>query len=104
MTGKDVVAQNHRHGITADKVRTDDERLRQSIRAWLNGIGQVHNKLMPVTQQILKAWRILRSGNDQDVPDARIHKNRHRVIDHWLIIDGEELLACNFGERIQVGA
>ena len=89
---KNVVTQYHCHSVITNKISTNDKRLCQSIRGGLNSIGKVNTKLMSVTQQILKTRRVLRCGNDQNIPDTRIHKNRHRVINHWLVVNRKQLL------------
>src|SRR5680860_1754010 len=36
---EDVVAEDERHRIGTDEVRSDDERLGQALRPWLHGVG-----------------------------------------------------------------
>ena len=72
---EDIVAQHHRHKVITDKVRTDNKRLCQSIRTRLHCIGQIHAKLMAVTEQLFKSGRISRRGNNQNIPNASIHQH-----------------------------
>ena len=38
-------------------------------------------------ESLIQFW-----GNDEDVPDAGQHKGGQRVVDHGLVVDGDELL------------
>ena len=104
MPRKNVVAQHHRNRIAADEILTDDERLRQAVRRRLNGIRQIHAELPSVSQQALKARRILRRRNNQNIPNARVHQHRHRIVNHRLIVNREQLFARHLGQRIQARA
>ena len=88
MTRKDVVAQHHSHRIVTDKVGTNDKCLCQSIRRGLYCIGQIHTKLVSITQQVLETRSILWCGNNQNVTDASVHQNGHRIINHRFIKNG----------------
>ena len=92
MSAENVVAKHHRHGVTADEILTDDERLRQPVRRRLNRVRQVHAELPAIPQQILKARRVLRRGDDQDIANARIHQHGHRIINHRFIVNRQKLL------------
>ena len=94
MSEEDVVAEHHGNGIIPDELFTDDESLCQSVRAWLHFVGKLYTELMAVSEQCLKTRCVLRCGDDQDVADACIHKNRQRIIDHRLVIDREKLFRC----------
>ena len=104
MTRKDVVAQHHSHRFIADKVGTNDKGLCQSIRRRLNSIGQVHTKLVSITQQVLKSRCILRCGDNQNVTDACVHQDRHRIINHRFVIDWQELFTCYLCQWIKACA
>ena len=96
MTRKDVVSQHHSHRIGTDKVGTNDKGLCQSIRRRLNRIGQIHTKLVSIPQQILETRSILRCGNNQNIADASVHQNGHRIIDHRFVVDWQKLFTCYF--------
>src|SRR5829696_2884426 len=40
-------------------------------------------------------------GDDLDVTDARHHQRRQRIVDHRLVVNGQQLLADTHGDRIQ---
>ena len=71
MAVKNIVAKHQRAGTVGQKVLGDDECLRQAIGPLLHRIGQRNTPLTSVTQQLLKARRVLGRGDEQDVADTR---------------------------------
>ena len=65
-----------------------------AANAAMHFVGKLYTELMAVSEQCLKTRGVLRCGDDQDVADACIHKNRQRIIDHRLVIDREKLFRC----------
>ena len=98
---ENIVPENHRDGIPADKVRPDQEGLGEPVRRGLYSIAQTDAKLRSVTEKLLKAGRIHRRGDQEDIPDAGVHKNGERIIDHRLVIDRKQLLGCHPRERVK---
>ena len=47
---------------------------------------------------------ILRRADDQNIANPRQHQGAERVVDHRLIIDGQQLLAHRHGDWIETGA
>jgi hypothetical protein len=88
----------------ADEVFADQEGLGQAVGAGLHGVLQVQAPLAAVAQQLLKARRVLRRADDQDVADARQHQGAERVVDHRLVVHRQQLLADGQGGRVQAGA
>lgn len=79
-----------------------------SVKAWaspsgggLDLVGESHAKLSAVAKQVLKARRILRGGDDENVANAREHEGGKRVVDHRLVVDGQQLLAGDHGEWVE---
>lgn len=68
---EDIVAQNHSACVIADKLLAEQERLCQTIRTGLNLIRKIDAKLTAVSKQMLKARRVLRRRNDENIADAR---------------------------------
>ena len=71
------------------------------IRTGLNLIRKIDAKLTAVSKQMLKARRVLRRGNDENIADARKHQRRKRIINHRLVINRQKLLARNHRQRVQ---
>src|SRR5687768_6994767 len=57
-----------------------------------------------VTEQAAEALDVGWRRDEQDVPDARQHERRQRVIDHRLVVDREELLGDDERQRMQAGS
>ena len=101
---EDVVAEDERAGLAAGEPLADDEGLGQAVGAGLDGVGQVHAVVRPVAQQALEVRQVGGGGDDQDVADARHHEDGQRVVDHRLVVDRQQLLAGDGGQRVQAGA
>ena len=43
---------------------------------------------------------VVRRADQQDVPDARQHEHRERVIDHRLVVDGQQLFRYRTRDRV----
>ena len=98
---ENIVAEDHGTRVIADEILSDQKRLRQTVRMRLHRVGQPDAELAAVAEQTLKARRIVRRGDDENVPDARKHERRERVVDHGLVIHGQQLLGRDPRERIQ---
>ena len=96
----DIIPQHQGAGIVADKLLANDKGLRQTVRRRLNGVAEVHPELRPVTQQALEGRHVVRGGDDQDVANTRQHQDGHRVENHRLVIDWQQLLGDALGDRI----
>lgn len=101
---EDVVAEHQRARLAGDEPLADGERLRQAVRTRLLGVGQVHAVARAVPEQALEVGEVGRRGDDQDVPDARQHEGGQRVVDHWFVVDRQQLLGGHERERVQAGA
>lgn len=101
---EDVVAEHERARLAGDEVLADGEGLRQAVRRWLLGVGQVHAVARAVPEQALEVGEVGRRGDDQDVPDARQHEGGQRVVDHGLVVDRKQLLGGHERERVKAGA
>ena len=104
MAVEDVIPQHQGARAAANKVRTDDESLRQPIRAWLHRIADVHAPLAAIAQKLLEARRILRRADDKDLAHTAQHQRAERVVDHRLVVNRDQLLAQRQCGRMQSGA
>ena len=75
--------------------------MRQSVGAWLLGIGEAHAYVASVTQQALESRQVKWGTDNEYLPDACLHEYAHGVIYHGLVIDGHELFADALGDRIE---
>ena len=101
---EDVVAQDQCAGVAADPVRADGEGLCQTVGARLLGVGELDAEVAPVAQQALEVREVRGRRDQEDLADARQHQRGERVVDHRLVVDREQLLAGNGGQRIQTCA
>ncbi len=98
---KDVITQHQRHRLLAAELAADNEGLRQSLRFRLDGILDAEPPLISIAQQPDKVGAVFRRRNHEDFPDARQHERGQRVIDHRLIVNGQQLLADHLGQWVQ---
>ena len=89
---EDVVAQDERTALARKEVLADQERLRESLRLRLHGVRNRDTPLRAVAEQALEVRIVRRRRDHEDVPDAREHQRRQRIVDHWLVVDRHELL------------
>ena len=68
------------------------------------GLAQMDAVLAAIAQQCLKAGRIGRGRDDQDILNARQHKGGQRIVDHGLVVDRQQLLGGHERERVQARA
>ena len=101
---EDVVPENERAGLAGGELLADHERLGQAVGARLDRVGQVHAVVRAVAQQALEVRQVGGRGDDQDVADAGHHEDGQRVVDHRLVVDRQQLLAGDGGERVQARA
>jgi len=54
-----------------------------------------------VAEKKLEAGGIFGCGYDEDLADAGEHESRERVVDHRLVVDGEELFRDCLGDGVK---
>ena len=104
VTVEQVVAQHQGTGRAADEALTDQERLRQPVRAGLHGVLDLHAPLAAVTEQLLESRRVLGRADDEHITQARQHERAQRVVHHRLVVHRQQLLADGQRGRMQTGA
>src|SRR5262249_43315141 len=87
-----------------DELPPDDERVGKSVGAGLDGVADAETEGGAVAQEPPERLLLVGCGDDQYLPDAGQHERRQRVVDHRLVVDGQELLAHRERERMQPGA
>ena len=93
---EDVVAQNHGAPVLPDELLPQDEGLGKPVRGGLDLVRKPDAELLPASQEPLEVRQVLGGGDDEDVPDAGQHKGGQRVVDHGLVVDGQQLLGHRF--------
>ena len=90
---EDVVPEDERDALGADELPTDDEGLGEPLRLRLHGVLEVDAPLGAVAEQFLEAGEVLGGGDNEYLPDPREHQRGQGVVDHGLVVDGQQLLA-----------
>jgi hypothetical protein len=88
----------------AKPVLADQEGLGETVGRGLGGIVDADAVLRAVTEQAAELRQVLRGGDQQQVADAGEQQGRQRIVDHRLVVDGEELLRGGEGGGVQAGA
>jgi hypothetical protein len=101
---EDVVAQHQGARLAAHEPLADDEGLGQAVGAGLLGVGELDAEAAAVAQEPLEVGQVRRGRDDQDLADARHHEDGERVVDHGLVVDREQLLGRDLGQRVEPGA
>ena len=73
---KNIVSQYQSHRIRADKIRTDNESVRQASGLLLHRVLEFHSQLASVLKKIAEYRKIPWSGYDQHLTDPRKHQCR----------------------------
>ena len=89
---EDVIPQDERAALAREELLANQECLRESLRLRLHGIRDGDAPLRAIAEQPLEVRIVRRRRDHKDVPDAREHQCRQRIVDHRLVIDRHELL------------
>ena len=73
---EDIVPQNQTHGVIADEIRADQERLGKTVRGRLLGIRDTNPVVGAVAQQTTETAQILWRRDQEDVADASQQQGR----------------------------
>ena len=101
---EDVVAQDQGGAVITHVIGTEHESLREAVGLVLDRVGDVDAELATVTEKAVEGRRVVRRRDDKDVRNSRQHQGRQRVVDHRLVVDGDELLRCPQRNRVETGA
>ena len=98
---EEVVAEDQGRLVAGEEVLGDEECLRESLRLGLHGVLDRHAPRSTIAEQPRERLGILGRGDDEDFAKARGHQRGQRVMDHRLVVDGQQLLAHALGDRPQ---
>src|SRR5690554_1224752 len=104
LTVEDVITQNQTHTVVTDELFADDESLGEAVRTWLDFVAEVDAELFAGAERALEAGLIFRGGDDEDIPDARQHEYRERIVDHGFVVNRQELFGGAECYGVQAGA
>ena len=101
---EDIVPEHQHRRLAGHEVLADDEGLCEAVGLGLLGIFNANAPFRAIAKQATKHRQIMRRGNDQRFADPCQHHYRQRIIDHRLVVDGDELLGDGERDRMQPGA
>ena len=90
---ENVISEHETGAIVADKLFSNDKCLREAVRGGLLSILEVHAVVRSVAKQAPEAGEVVGGADDEDIADPGQHQGADGVIDHRLVINGEQLLA-----------
>ena len=64
-------------------------------------VDVLQTEMLAIGQQAQKITRVLAPGHHQDVANPRIHQRLDGVIDHRLVVDRQQVLVGDLGQRKQ---
>src|SRR5581483_9461791 len=104
MPVENVIAQHQRTGITCYEAFPYMKCLRHASRVRLHSIREIDSPLCAAAQDLLEAWRVLRSGNHEDLPNTSKHERGKRVINQRFVIYRQKLFGNYMRYGIKTGA
>ena len=96
---QDVVAEDAAEGVVADEVARQPDRVGDPERAALVAIGQVEPEMRAVTEQLDDVADALAADDDHHLADAHPGERLDRVVDHRPVVDRQQVLVGDDGER-----
>src|SRR5437016_10777917 len=101
MAVENVIPKHQRATGGTDEFFAYQESLRDSFRTGLSRILQIESQNCAISQEQFESGQIFWGRDDQDVPDSRQHERGKRVVDHRLVINGQQALANRVSHRIE---
>ena len=90
-----------RRVVCSDERCADDESLGESLGPLLHRVRKVDAELPTIAEELFETWQVGRCADDEYLPDPRKHERRQGIVDHRLVVDGEQLLAHRARDGIQ---
>ncbi len=101
VTKKQVVTEDQGTSVIVNEILTDQKSLRKTIRRRLYRIGQVDAPLRTIAKHLFETPRIVRRGDNQNIPQSGQHEGGQRVVNHWFVINRQQLFAYPQRHRMQ---
>ena len=99
---EDVVGEHDDAAIAADEPFRQPERLGDPPRPLLIGVEQpLDPVLVAVPEQPQELARMRSSGHERDLGDAGADERLDRIEHHWAVVDRQEVLVRDPGQRMQ---
>src|SRR5262249_28105226 len=98
---KNVVTEDQRDVIVADKFASEDERVGKADRLVLHDVTQRNSPGRAVAEQAAVERQVIRRRDQKNISDSGQHQDGKRVVDHRLVIDWQQLLVDGQRRRIE---
>ena len=100
-----IIPQNYTHRPAIGEKFGQGKRRGNSSFPFLIGIvDMVQSELFPVAEKPKKITRVFASCHNQDFSDPGIHKRFNGIVNHRLVINRQEMLIGDLGERVEAGS
>ena len=96
-----VVTQDQGSAVVAHVIGAEHEGLREAVGLVLDSVGDVDAELAAIAEQAVERRSVVGGRDDEDLRNARQHEGRQRVVDHRLVVDGDELLPMSQRNRLR---
>src|SRR4051812_28440375 len=98
---ENVIPKHQSTRTSGNKLLPQNERLCDTFRLCLHSIFELNSELTSIAKQPLKLRNVFRSRDNQNFPDSRQHQRAQRVVDHWLVINGQQAFPNRLSHRIE---
>ena len=99
-----IVAQDQAGRVPRNEIGAKDEGFRDAARRLLDDVLETDAQVRSIAKKIPEARQILWRRDDENIPNPAQHEGRDGVVNHRLVVDGQQLLADRPGDRVQTGA
>jgi hypothetical protein len=101
----DVVAEHDDDAVVVGEMLGQAERLGDAALAFLVGVVELlEAERLPVAEQAEELARVLAARDDHDVVEPGVDERLDRVVDHRLVVDGQQVLVRDGRERAEARA
>src|SRR6202051_24371 len=104
MSIKNIVTKYKRATGGTDELLTDNKCLSNAFRFRLWRIVKLNAVAGSVAEQVLKARKIFRCGDQQNIPYAGQHQRRKRIVHHRFVVNRQQTLGENLSNGIEARA
>ena len=98
---QDVVAEDAAERVVADEAAGEPDGVGDAQRPALVSIGQVEPEVGAVREQLHDVADALAPDDDHHLADAHAGEGLDRVVDHRPVVDGQQVLVGDDGQRVE---
>jgi hypothetical protein len=102
-TEQDVVPEDAAESVVADEVAGQADGVGDALRPALIAVREIQPEVLAVRQQLHDVTDALAADDDHDFADAHAGQRRDRVVDHRPVVDRQQMLVGDDGQREEAG-